>query len=153
MSALVIPLIALLDRKWPVSLCSFPGLKRLYNYRVDWTGTQNVWRRHAGLARLTFENKCCCGVSLECDKGHVTTFCCLVLVLFATDHILVCTCIVNFNCLVWLPLSPWILVVRREDWAHARLHEAQRWTKSVKIIIMIQWHSCVRLRFRKWRLH
>lgn len=78
---------------------------------MEWIGRglkmfeEDMWRR-AGLARLTFENKCCCGVSLECDKGHVTMFCCLVLVLLATDHILVCTCIVNFNCLVWLLLSP-----------------------------------------------
>lgn len=80
MSALVIPLIALLDRKWLVWLCFFPRLKCLYNYRVDWMETPNVWGRcdvTSGTGKTDLRGrKEWRGVFLVCENVHATMFWC-----------------------------------------------------------------------------
>lgn len=105
MSALVMPLIALLDRKWPVWLSSFPRLKCLYNYPVDWMGTPNVWGRcevTSGTGKTDLlGKKNNSGVFGVWKSSCNNVLMLLLLILLARDHILVCTCIANFECLVW----------------------------------------------------
>lgn len=55
MSALVIPLIALLDRKWPVSLLSFPRLKCLSGLDGNSKCLSKMLKQRVELATLTLE--------------------------------------------------------------------------------------------------
>lgn len=121
MSALVIPLIALLDRKWPVWLCFFPQTKMSLQLSSGLDGDSKCLRKMwgdkwnwkdwpSGKKRMTW---CVFGM-WKCTCNNVLML--LLLTLLAKDHIVVCTCIANFNRLIWPLLSPGIVVVTSAQW-------------------------------------